>query len=102
MAVLLLDSLLFLGRGDKVAVIFNFAALHIIVELLFPVNIGYGFLYGGQFFFEFFLLFGQHGFAFGDGVFAGSFARRGLSIGMAQRRTAALHISPSTRRIITR
>lgn len=70
--MLLLDSLLFLGRGYKVAVVFGFAALHIVIELLFPVNIGNGFLYGGQFFFEFFLLFGQHDFAFGDGVFTGS------------------------------
>jgi len=50
LAVPLLDSLLFFfSRRYKIAVIFDFAALHIVVELLFPVNIGYGFLYGGQF-----------------------------------------------------
>ena len=40
---------IFISGGDKIAVIFDFAALHIVIELLFPVNIGYGFLYGGQF-----------------------------------------------------
>lgn len=63
---------IFFNRRYKIAVIFDFAVLHVVVELLFPVNIGNGFLYGGQFFFEFLLLFGQHDFAFGDGVFAGS------------------------------